>query len=457
LPNPRLWATIWDVSALSTGSASARERIDARARSRERGERWSVLRRLGVIGAMLALGMALPLVELPRWRGEGVLFLERQDGARLMSRTPLTALEPFDADADGQLDIVVAVEDSAFGGVERVEAWNRAGEIVASWSADTHTSSIFGESEWIASAGDVDGDGRGEVLLRYPTRVVSIASGAVRELGGPAELLDGVGAGDLDGDGRADLALAFVGGGERLLVRGVRGADGAELWSSDVAQGSRRSQGPSTKARLARMGDLDGDDVAELACVAFTRDLEHRLVVLSGATGAILNSNTTRPWLDVANAGDVDRDGLDDVLAFTDAFAAVYGERGTIELLTLEMPRGVVSRALGIGDLDGDGRAELLLVADEAGGSPSLGRIHRGADGSVLRELRWSRHSHFPAGGVAPAGDLDGDGVNDLLVCAPREHDNEWLPNAWRRPRSSWAMVYSGRFLAASSEPLEIR
>jgi hypothetical protein len=445
------------MNAVSTSDASARERIDARFRSRERGERWDFLRLIGVIGAMAALGVALPLVELPRLHDEGVLFLERQDGARFMSWAPLTALAPFDADADGELDLVVAVEDSAFGGVERVEAWNREGEVVASWSGDLHTGSIFGGSEWVASAGDVDGDGRGEVLLRYPTRLVSIASGAMREFGGPADLLDGLGLGDLEGDGRADLALAFVSDDERLLVSGVRGVNGDELWSSDLAQGSKRPQGPSSKARLARMGDLDGDGAAELACLAFTRDLEHRIVVLSGATGATLSSNATRPWLDVANAGDVDGDGLDDVLAFTDAFATVYGDRGTVERLTLEMPRGIASRALGIGDLDGDGRAELLLVADQALGAPTLGRIHRGADGSVLRELRWKRDLHGPSAGIAPAGDLDGDGVNDLLVCAPRQHDNEWLPNAWRRPRKSWVMVYSGRFLAASDEPLEIR
>jgi hypothetical protein len=444
------------MNAVSTSGASARELIDARFRRTEREGRWAIARVLGGIGAVIALGVAWAWVEPPRLRDEGMLFLERQDGARYMSCAPLTAFEPFDADGDGELDLVVAVEDSAFGGVERVEAWNREGEIVASWSSDTHGSSLFGEHEWIASAGDVDGDGRGEVLLRYPTRVLSVATGAMRELGGPRELLDGLGAGDLDGDGRADLALAFV-IDERLLVMGVRGVNGDELWSSDVAQGSKRPQGPSTKARLARLGDLDGDGVAELACVAFTRDFEHRLVVLSGATGALLSSNTTRPWLDVANAGDVDGDGLDDVLAFTDASATVYGERGTVERLTLEMPRGVVARALGLGDLDGDGRGELLLVADEAGGSPSLGRIHRGSDGSVLRELRWRRDSHFPAFGIAPAGDLDGDGVNDLLVSAPRLHENELLSNAWRRPRKSWVMVYSGRFLAASSEPLEIR
>lgn len=161
------------MSAISTpGSESAAPGRAARFRRREHEERRKLGRQLTTAVAWFAVFFAVAFacswIEAPRWRDDGMLFLERQDGVDSYGVASFVALEGLDADGDGQADVVVAVEDSAFGGVERVEAWNSEGEVVASWSADTRSASLFGDPEWVASAGDVDNDGVFDLVVSAP-------------------------------------------------------------------------------------------------------------------------------------------------------------------------------------------------------------------------------------------------------------------------------------------------
>ena len=155
----------------------------------------------------------------------------------------------------------------------------------------------------------------------------------------------------------------------------------------------------------------------------------------------------------VAAAGDVDADSVPDLLvgAFwenpgasparagrTHLFAGASGS----PLLTLQSPTEEASGEFGSavagpGDLDNDGIPDLLVGApgESPGTSPdAAGRAHvfRGADGSLLRTLKSPNESSFAHFGAAVAAsvDVDSDGVGDLLVGAPGE--NTSIINAGR-------------------------
>lgn len=395
-------------------------------------------------------------IEPPRSRSEGQLFLARTDGTDGHSVNPLLLFEPFDADGDGTVEVIAAVADSSFGGVERFEAWNLRGELIGGWTAHLFYGLPFLTTPWASEAGDVNGDGRGDVLvLSVPRRLVTIGVGELRELDEPGATITGLGAGDLDGDGRADLVLVDEYGGGAVRARAERGVDGFALWSTQLAAGLARST--ANKVRLARLGDQNGDGAAEFVCLATQAEGTPQLTLLSGRNGAVLRTSAAAAWVDVESAGDVDGDRLDDMLARTGEFAVVLTRGANNEHLRLTPPAGHMTRAVGVGDLDGDGRSELLLLASEYTSTATIGRLHRGSDGGLIRELRWAGETLWAGASVARAGDLDGDGRGDLLVGAARHYDADFHVHGARRPRRSWVMAYSGAFLCSSSEPLVIR
>ncbi|MEM1450111.1 MAG: integrin alpha [Planctomycetota bacterium] len=293
--------------------------------------------------------------------------------------------------------------------------------------ADPVVASDHGRST--AGAGDLDGDGLGEVYVSTPPNVEvrSGASGAVlRTLSGPVGSQFGedvVGVEDLDGDGVPD---AFIGAWHRDDAAGqavgavdaVSGATGALLW---------RVEGPSVDSWFGRgltdLGDVDGDSIPDVAVGAPNADQRRGEVrVLSGATGAeirrYVGTTVGNELGSVLGSGsDVDGDGVLDLMVGEPLFAGTGVESGharvfsgatgalLLTVLGAQANDTLGATVAGLGDIDGDGQGDLAVGLGRL--APRETRGLSGADGSVLFTV--------PGIGIATT-DLDGDGFRDLVT-----------------------------------------
>jgi FG-GAP repeat protein len=191
------------------------------------------------------------------------------------------------------------------------------------------------------------------------------------------------------------------------------------VWTSPGA-----FQGSAFGASVANVGDLDADGVDDLADVrvAFVD-------IISGASGAPLfgffTFNPTSPssLLDIAGVGDANGDGVPDIAVgvagtgvFNDGTVALHSGASGASLWTVfgaifeTFGRAVV----GPGDLNGDG------VPDVAVTGASVVRALSGTNGAVLYAVPGAPGVVGPFDrSLAVAPDRNGDGVAELLVGSP--------------------------------------
>ncbi|MCK6518096.1 hypothetical protein L6R46_23945 [Myxococcota bacterium] len=375
----------------------------------------------------------------------------------------------------------------------------------------------------ISDVGDVDGDGLEDLLVGVPNWCydctydtgweVGASEGIVAYLRGAGLLADVTdtsfgftddvyltsdgktshrvgaqvgGLGDLNTDGYDDVFITAPGISHVYVRLGASAISSSSLPSGATLILRGEAGGDSFGSAAANIGDLTGDGLDELAVGARYNDDggtdAGAVTVFSGAklgkwTGYVRASkatlrivgSTSKDYVGstLGNAGDIDGDGVDDLLigapchdggasdagavavflgggalagasgslSFDDAEHLVLGAAANDRLGSADMRDGGTPAVLSTaGDVDGDGLDDVLLGATEVdlGGADAGAAYLLLASGAVLGGASATAsvsdadvifvgeaagdHAGFSVGS---AGDLDGDGLAELLVGAP--------------------------------------
>jgi len=386
------------------------------------------------------------------------------DGAEPDERAGVSIAGVGDVDGDGRTDVALGANGAAhnarpasgsvyvvFGKALRrsldLAALDEGGFRIDGAAAGDRAGSA------LAGAGDVNGDGLADVLVG-----AELANGAGRSEAGSAYIVFGKPSG-------ASVDLATLGtGGFRI--------DGAA--AGDRAGGA-----------LAAAGDVNGDGLADVLVGAARADVDGRrdagsaYVVLGKRTPDTVDlaelgtagfriagaSAGDRAGVAVSGAGDVNGDGLIDLAIGAEgtdhggrssgSAYVVFGGTETVDLGTLtagyridgsrDMLTG--SSVAGAGDVDGDGRSDLVVgspgfelssgAAHVIFGSSSTDPVSLVALGDRGFLIDVSTVGDRAGGAVAGAGDVNGDGRPDVLVGADGDDQND-------RPDSGSAYLVFG-------------
>lgn len=381
-----------------------------------------------------------------------------------------------DLDGDGRPDFAVGAPRAAPNGLEtgRVRVHRgRDGAVLAVLDGD-EPGERFGAA--LASLGDVDGDGVPDFAVSSPRHGgsrgrVRVYSGATFQVlwardGAAAAARFGAtiaGIGDIDGDGMSDLAVGAPydssGGNAAGRVTLHSGATGALLHAFTGQPFDLFGHA------VAAAGDYDGDGVNDVWIGAPLADAAAfnagSAQLRSGSDGSVLASvhgsiagQQLGTWL--VSAGDFDGDGREDLVVGIPGDHGGGVGAGAVEIrsavsgATLLRIRGhgagvQLGIPANIGDLDGDGRDDLLVgaphPADTTGGdAPGRALIVRGPLASNVDVVLGARPRDWYGAAVAGLGDVDGDGVPDFAVGAPGHEDE---PH-----HTGYVRVFSGRRFA---------
>jgi FG-GAP repeat protein len=367
-----------------------------------------------------------------------------------------------DVDGDGWEDFAVGapLNDAAASNAGAVTVRSgRTQQVLHQWTGSS-VNDGFGSA--IAAAGDIDLDGKGDVLVGASQWVSGIGAGYAIVFSGatglPLHTFNGTagsgfghavaGGGDIDGDTVPDLLVgapfdstgATTGGAIYLFS----GASGAPI-RSHVGTTAWAYFGYSVLIH----DDVDGDGMSEYAAGHPTLQIGSPLPTgvdaFWGATGAPLWSAAVAQWNDeygwaLARLADTTGDGVDEVLAGAPqdpGIGCACNGKGFTRLLDgatgamLYQVNGTGSyTGLGFslaaaGDVNGNGVEDFAVGqpgTEDCGSGMLAVQIREGLDGTLILSIPVAGGAGAQFGFALASMDANGDGLRDVLCGTPCEN-----------------------------------
>ena len=235
---------------------------------------------------------------------------------------------------------------------------------------------------------DVVGTGKGDSASQGKAIICALDKNGARKwqaLGDYNEAVD-LAYGDIDGDGDTDVVAsvgAYPWGGGQVIL--LDGATGDRVWPQSL--GSGHAQGIDAR-------DVDGDGDMDVA----VENYDNKVFLLDGTTGGILWSRSKSWYGRDVIIEDVDDDGTFEIVSGGGEVVS-YDRSGSQEWAI-----GKGGTDVSAGDIIGDGQTEVVYSDAFPGRLEAL----KGSTGEIL----WTR----TRSGVHALGDVDGDGVEDIVV-----------------------------------------
>lgn len=287
----------------------------------------------------------------------------------------------------------------------------------------------------VCATGDVDGDGLDDAITFVRNAQTGPAAGDVlvalsngAGFGAPQKWHDAFcGANeickvaDVNGDGRADI-IAFVRSVGHVWVALSNGSSfgASSIWNYFFCVGQE----------ICEVGDVNRDGRADL--ITFLRgtsasDPKTGDVYVSLSNGSSFgNSTKWHEFFCVADeqcrVGDANGDGRADILAFTRSTSAdVYVSVSTGSNFTTSAKWHdffcALNEVCGVGDFNGDGRADVVTFLRNGYDTPSAGDVYVGLSAGNRFSAGPKWHDFFCVGDeVCDVGDFNGDGADDVIT-----------------------------------------
>ncbi|HMQ75146.1 MAG TPA: FG-GAP-like repeat-containing protein [Flavobacteriales bacterium] len=378
-----------------------------------------------------------------------------------------------DANGDGFSDLIVGAPEHTIGEAQEGRIYTFFGNATTAMSLDWQVESNQAgarQGTAVAGAGDVNGDGFSDVLVGIPewdngqsnegrARVYMGSAGSLTPAG--PQIVTGSGgiyahsvaaAGDVNGDGRSDVIVGaedHLGVGSAYLHLGnTTGIDPAAIntWTGTVG-------GMKLGARVAGAGDVNGDGYSDVIIGAPAAGIGRAYIHHGSTAGASATPNTTllgtvantRFGATLASAGDVNGDGYSDVIVgepqWNSAAGAAYVYHGgpaginPVPAWTVKpFDTPFVANAnfgqsvAGAGDVNGDGYSDVIVGAGGYNGARGRVFVYHGGPSGLSTTPTWTFDGVNPnqrlgsdphsENQVSSLGDVNGDGYGDVAISA---------------------------------------
>ncbi|MES2643920.1 MAG: MopE-related protein [Myxococcota bacterium] len=374
----------------------------------------------------------------------------------------ISAARAGDVNGDGYDDVIVGASGYSTS-TGRAYVYHGSGSGLSSTVATTLTgaasSNYFGIS--VASAGDVDADGYDDVIVgaygysSYTGRAyvfhgtsAGVYSSAITTLTGASGSnffgCSVAGLGDANADGFDDVAVGAYGYSTYTGQVTVYNGSGSGI----ITVAARTLTGGSTYDTfghsIAAAGDVTGDGYADLlvGIPVYASPGVGRMTYYRGTSSSIASSGTSisapSPYVSspiVTGIGDVNADGYGDIAVGSSVYSSYTGityiylgsASGPSALADTTLTGGSTSYYFGkdvapAGDTNGDGYDDVVVGAYAYSSSTGRVYLHRGSasglSSTATSTLTGPSGSDYFGYALAPAGDTNGDGYDDVFIGA---------------------------------------